>query len=1283
MARKRQIVAAVEARKTGGRRIARLLLLLTIVLVPMLGQFPQPIASVQAQSVPSGNVIVVLEGRTVPAAVQAVVNSTGFSVSFSNVFTGFAMNLTQAQATALAQADGVLGVYADAPVELAWTAASGVNRVGAPSAAQSPNPTMVDATVAVVDSGVDASHSNLNVIGGFDAYAAVVSNSGVDCGALTAGQQASYEAPSTWGSSGNSGHGTHVAGIIGAEGGNNVVGVAPGAGILGVKVFNSAGTSGTTTTIACGLDWVLANQSRFSIDVVNMSMQGGAVGGGCNSDAIHVSICAIYNAGMPIAVAAGNKNGSPGTLGVYSEVVAVSAFNDYNGLSGGGGAIPCDTSTQAPDADDKYSTYNLTVPVGDILAPGTCIYSTWPGGGYNYDSGTSMASPHVAGALAIYKSANPGSSAADAVAWLSTVSVPQTDPDGLVNPGQGNGEPVLHLGAIPPKPAEKFAITGSSQSSGSSPATNTYDNNMATSWTTASTTPANGWFYVDLGGVKPIGTVKYVVGSGLGNLMDSWQIQLSNDKTNWTSIANRGNASPKSWKEQIVNVNARYVRFYFNNPNSDVRLGGIAEIEVWPATGSTTDLPTPTVTPTPSVTPYTIAGSAQSSGSSPATNTYDGNMATSWTTASNTPASGWFYVDLGAVKPIGTVRYVVGSGLGSLMDSWQLQVSNDKTNWTTVASRGNASPKSWKEQAVNRNARYVRFLFGNPNAEPRLGGIAEIEVLSASGATTDLPTPTATPTLTPYTITGVAISPGSTAGQNAYDGNMSTVWVTTGSNPSSAYIYFSLGEIKPIGTVRYVFGSGYGGYADSWRIEVSNDKINWKYVAGRGNASPKSWKEQVVNVNAKYVRFIFANPNGDPKLGGIAEVEILPATGSVASIASEGTATATPTATPSATPTTPPGTPYAIAESDRSADSAEPTLAYDGNLTTEWITTAKTPPTDAYLSVSIGDVQPIGDLQWLFTETGYAKQYDIQISNDGTTWTTVATKSDAPAMTWQSLTIGQSAKYVRFLFSNPTGTAKLGGIGEIRVLKPEGGSPTTTATVTATATVTETTTATETVTETPTDVATETPTEVPTETATPTEVPTEIPTEVPTEPGTPEGASESSEQPQIQSVTEEATEVPTEEPTEIPTEVPTEIPTEVPTEAPWTPGPGYWPAAAGQSDNSEQAARAFDSDLTTDWRTFDGAGLQEATLTVDLGQVSWVSETWWYLSANPPGGRIEIEISADGETWQVVSQPSYLGDPGTWVNAPLGVEARYVRFHFYNDDGRSSLGGLAEIVILP
>ncbi|MDH2423834.1 S8 family serine peptidase [Sphaerisporangium sp. TRM90804] len=305
--------------------------------------------------------------------------------TYQHAFQGYTALLTAEQAKRLGRLAGVAAVEPDAVVTaFDQTLPTGTKRVFADQNANldidGTDDVRVNADAAVIDSGVDLDHPDLNVVASTNCVTGVCLSGGED----------------------DNGHGTHVAGTIGAiDNGIGSVGVAPGTRIHAVKVLNAAG-SGSLSAIAAGIDWVTARAS--TIEVVNMSL--GCQG--CTSTAISTAIANATNAGVLVVVAAGNNaaNASGFFPANHPDVVTVSAVSDFDGLPGGLAGtvtVPCRTDG-ATDVDDTlawFSNYGTTI---EIAAPGTCIYSTWLNGGYNSISGTSMASPHVAGAAAILTS---------------------------------------------------------------------------------------------------------------------------------------------------------------------------------------------------------------------------------------------------------------------------------------------------------------------------------------------------------------------------------------------------------------------------------------------------------------------------------------------------------------------------------------------------------------------------------------------------------------------------------------------------------------------------------------------------------------------------------------------------------------------------------------------------------------------------------------------------------------------------------------------------------------
>ena len=366
--------------------------LLLGVTVPMM-------ASGAEAAVPRSSFIVVLQPGTtnVPGVAAGLAASARGELGFvyEHALQGFSIVATDAAAAGLARNPRVAYVERDQEVTLAeaQTTPTGVDRIFATDNAEididGTDDFRVDVDVAVIDTGVDFQHPDLNVWPGINCASGNPFRAKCQTGS-NAGDEDHY-------------HGTHVAGTIGAlDNGVGVVGVAPGARVHPVKVLNSQG-SGYTSWIVAGINWVA--DTGNGIEVANMSL-----GGSGYSQAEYDAIQGAVDNGVAFAVAAGNESdlASNHSPAAFDNVLTVSALADFDGLPGG---LVTDTSGACRDDEDdtlaNFSNYGSAV---DIAAPGVCILSTYPleRGEYGTISGTSMASPHVAGALALLASAaNP------------------------------------------------------------------------------------------------------------------------------------------------------------------------------------------------------------------------------------------------------------------------------------------------------------------------------------------------------------------------------------------------------------------------------------------------------------------------------------------------------------------------------------------------------------------------------------------------------------------------------------------------------------------------------------------------------------------------------------------------------------------------------------------------------------------------------------------------------------------------------------------------------------
>lgn len=296
---------------------------------------------------------------------------------YDTAVNGFAADLTQGQLRALQREKSVAGIEQDAWVDQAHEATQtnppswGIDRVDQRnlplSASYTSTATGAGVHAYVIDSGIDVSHPDFGGRAQFDLN--VIDRKDTDC----------------------DGHGTHVAGTVGSRS----YGVAKGVSLHAVKMLNCRGSGSTSATIEA-IDWVTANAQKPAVANTSWNWTW--------SDTLAASLTAMMDSGVFLATSGGNTGTD-------------SCDRLPRGLTQA-------TVVGATTSTDGRASYSSTGACIDLYAPGSEITSTQPGNATDTWNGTSMATPHVAGIAALYKSAHGDTGQAALSTWLTSNATP-------------------------------------------------------------------------------------------------------------------------------------------------------------------------------------------------------------------------------------------------------------------------------------------------------------------------------------------------------------------------------------------------------------------------------------------------------------------------------------------------------------------------------------------------------------------------------------------------------------------------------------------------------------------------------------------------------------------------------------------------------------------------------------------------------------------------------------------------------------------------------------------
>ncbi|MBN1410874.1 MAG: discoidin domain-containing protein, partial [Spirochaetales bacterium] len=474
----------------------------------------------------------------------------------------------------------------------------------------------------------------------------------------------------------------------------------------------------------------------------------------------------------------------------------------------------------------------------------------------------------------------------------------------------------------------------------------------------------------------------------------------------------------------------------------------------------------PTPTPTPNVTPTTPASgtnlalnktassSSVEAAGMEANYAVDGNTGTRWSSAFSDPQ--WIMVDLGAVYTVSSVVLNWETAFGS---AYQIQVSNDGSSWTSIYSTTTGSG-GVETLAVSGSGRYIR-MYGTARDTGYGYSLWEFEVYGGGTAATNTPTrtPTPTPTQTTAATATRTSTPAATQTPTPTTGNLTDITNSAGTisaqytdSPSgediaklidnndqtkyltfhaSGWVQFQQSSTSII--TRYAMTSANDAPERdpyTWTLQGSNNGSTWSTLDSRSGedfVNRFERHEYSFSNNTAYSYYRLNMTNNSGSILQIAEWEILGVPGGTVSTATPTptqAATATPTRTPTPAPTPTSGGNLALnktaTSSSNEAAGYEPGYAVDGNTGTRWSSAFSDPQ---WITVDLGTAMTVRRVVLLW-ETAYGSSYQIQVSTNNSTWTTVYSTTGSDGGTDDISFTAASARYVRMY-----GTARNTGWG--------------------------------------------------------------------------------------------------------------------------------------------------------------------------------------------------------------------------------------------------------------